>query len=81
MRTGTIAVTAALFAGVLLAFAPAARAADTVSVGSVDSTSANLWPLHIALNNGYFDSAGIQIDLVFAPIQRLGDPAACRRLV
>jgi NitT/TauT family transport system substrate-binding protein len=66
MRTGTIAVTAAFLACALLAVAPAARAADTVSVGSVDSTSANLWPLHIALKNGYFDAAGIKIDLVFA---------------
>ncbi len=49
-----------------LAFAPGARAADTVSVGSVDATSANLWPLHIAIKNGYFDAAGIKIDLVFA---------------
>jgi len=66
MRTGTIAVTVAFLAGALLAFAPAARAADTVSVGSVDATSANLWPLQIGLKNGYFDAAGIKIDLVFA---------------
>ena len=50
---------------VLLA-APAARAADTVQVGSVDATSANLWPLHIAINNGYFAAENIKIDLVFA---------------
>jgi len=49
-----------------LAFAPAAIAADTVSVGSVDATSANLWPLHIAVKNGYFDAANIKVDLVFA---------------
>src|SRR5271169_2017717 len=48
------------------AFAPPVFAADTVSVGSVDATSANLWPLQIALKNGYFDDAGIKIDLVFA---------------
>jgi NitT/TauT family transport system substrate-binding protein len=50
------------------AFAPAlpAAAADTVSVGSVDATSANLWPLHIAERNGYFDAANLKIDLVFA---------------
>jgi len=52
-------------AAALLA-APAARAADTVQVGSVDATSANLWPLHIALNNGYFTAENIKIDLVFA---------------
>jgi len=59
---------AALLVGAALAFAgaPCADAADTVSVGSVDATSANLWPLHIAIKNGYFDAAGIKIDLVFA---------------
>jgi NitT/TauT family transport system substrate-binding protein len=43
-----------------------AGAADVVSVGSVDATSANLWPFHIASKNGYFDAANIKIDLVFA---------------
>ncbi len=62
IRSGTAA--ALLIA--ILAFAPAARAADTVSVGSVDATSANLWPLHIAIKKGYFDAAGIKVDLVFA---------------
>jgi ABC-type nitrate/sulfonate/bicarbonate transport system substrate-binding protein len=42
------------------------HAADTVAVGSVDASSANLWPLHIAVKNGYFDAAGIKLDLVFA---------------
>jgi NitT/TauT family transport system substrate-binding protein len=56
----------ALLVGAMLALAPAALAADTVSVGSVDATSAMLWPLHIAITNGYFDVVGIKIDLVFA---------------
>jgi NitT/TauT family transport system substrate-binding protein len=43
-----------------------AGAADVVSVGSVDATSANLWPFHIAVKNGYFDAANLNIDLVFA---------------
>ena len=63
MHSGTIAT---LLVGATLAFAPAAHAADTVSVGSVDAASANLWPLHIAIKNGYFDAANIKIDLVFA---------------
>jgi NitT/TauT family transport system substrate-binding protein len=50
----------------LLAAARAAFAADTISVGSVDATSANLWPFQIALKNGFFDAAGIKTDLVFA---------------
>ncbi len=63
MRNGAFS---ALLASVVLAFAYTAQAADTVSVGSVDATSANLWPLHIAVKNGYFDAANIKIDLVFA---------------
>src|SRR5580692_3609736 len=62
MRKGAIA----LFGAAMLAAAPSAFAADTVSVGSVDGTSANLWPLQIARTNGYFDAAGLKIDLVFA---------------
>jgi ABC-type nitrate/sulfonate/bicarbonate transport system substrate-binding protein len=49
-----------------LAFSPTALAIETVSVGSVDASSANIWPLHIAAKNGYFDAAGIKVDLVFA---------------
>jgi NitT/TauT family transport system substrate-binding protein len=63
IRSGTAA---ALLIAAMLAFAPTAQAIDTVSVGSVDATSANLWPLHIAMKNGYFDAAGIKVDLVFA---------------
>src|ERR1700692_4432139 len=50
-----------------VALAPVrAGAADVVSVGSVDASSANLWPFHIAVKNGYFDAANIKIDLIFA---------------
>jgi NitT/TauT family transport system substrate-binding protein len=53
--------------GASLALAPcSAVAADVISVGSVDATSANLWPLHIAAKNGYFDAANLKIDLVFS---------------
>ena len=53
--------------GASLALAPCcAIAADLISVGSVDATSANLWPLHIAAKNGYFDAANLKIDLVFS---------------
>jgi NitT/TauT family transport system substrate-binding protein len=45
---------------------PSARAADTVQVGSVDATSANLWPLYIGRKNGYFDAADLKIELVFS---------------
>jgi ABC-type nitrate/sulfonate/bicarbonate transport system substrate-binding protein len=53
-------------ATVALSPASPAAAADTVAVGSVDATSANLWPFHIAMKNGYFAAADLSIDLVFA---------------
>ena len=58
----------ALVLAAVIALSPplCARAADLVSVGSVDATSANLWPFHIAAKNGYFDAANVTIDLVFA---------------
>jgi NitT/TauT family transport system substrate-binding protein len=58
-------VAAAAFAAAVMAM-PAARAADTIEIGSVDATSANLWPLHIAIQNGYFAADNIKIDLIFA---------------
>jgi ABC-type nitrate/sulfonate/bicarbonate transport system substrate-binding protein len=63
MRNGAAA---AVLCALLLTFAPAAQAIETVSVGSVDASSANLWPMHIAVKNGYFEAAGINVDLVFA---------------
>jgi ABC-type nitrate/sulfonate/bicarbonate transport system substrate-binding protein len=63
MRNG-IAAAVALCA--LLNIVPKAQATETISVGSVDANSASLWPLHIASRNGYFDAAGIKLDLVFA---------------
>jgi len=60
LQLAAVAVAAALLA------ASAARAADVVQVGSVDATSANLWPLHAAIKNGFFDAESIKIDLVFA---------------
>ena len=65
MRLQSFRVFVLALAAALLA-APAARAADTVQIGSVDATSANLWPLHIAISNGYFAAENIKIDLVFA---------------
>jgi NitT/TauT family transport system substrate-binding protein len=53
-------------AAVALSPALHAGAPDVVSVGSVDATSANLWPFQVALKNGYFDAANIKVDLVFA---------------
>src|SRR5690242_3949022 len=58
-----------MIAGFCLALAmlaTPARAADTILVGSVDASSANLWPLYIAQKNGYFDAADIKLEIVFS---------------
>jgi ABC-type nitrate/sulfonate/bicarbonate transport system substrate-binding protein len=57
---------ASLCLGLMYLQGPAARAADTVLVGSVDATSANLWPLYIGQKFGYFDAADLKLDLVFS---------------
>ena len=51
--------------GIALLAASAARAAETIVVGSVGSASANLWPVTVATNKGFFAARDIKIDLVF----------------
>jgi NitT/TauT family transport system substrate-binding protein len=58
-------VVAGLCFGLSLTHAPA-RAADPVLVGSVDAASANLWPLYIGQQNGYFDAADLKLDVIFS---------------
>jgi NitT/TauT family transport system substrate-binding protein len=53
-----------LVAATLISIAPA-RAADTVSVGTVGSASANLWPAFIGLDKGFFAAENVKIDLVY----------------
>jgi ABC-type nitrate/sulfonate/bicarbonate transport system substrate-binding protein len=66
MRLAKCLRLAALTVASTLLAMPAARAADTVQVGSVDASSTSLWPLHAAIKNGYFATENIKIDLVFA---------------
>src|SRR5580698_7857245 len=57
---------AALFAVVLAGLAaPAARAAEPVTLGTVGQASANLWPELIALDKGFFADEGLQVDLIY----------------
>src|ERR1051325_10421508 len=42
------------------------RAADTVSLISVGSSSANGWPSYVAEEKGFFAEGGIKPDIVFA---------------
>src|ERR1700720_607772 len=58
---------AAAFATLCIALlaASVARAAETIVVGSVGSASANLWPVMVGTNKGFFAAQDIKIDLVF----------------
>jgi len=51
----------------MTALAPTApaRAADTIVVGTVGSASANLWPVFIGINKGFFAEQDLKIDLVY----------------
>jgi ABC-type nitrate/sulfonate/bicarbonate transport system substrate-binding protein len=44
-----------------------ARASDTVTVGTVGSASANLWPLFIGIDKGFFAAENIKPDLIYIP--------------
>ena len=48
----------------LMAVAPA-RAADTVTIGTVGSPSANLWPLFIGVEKGFYTAENVKPDLVY----------------
>jgi ABC-type phosphate/phosphonate transport system substrate-binding protein len=62
-KTLRCAALALVVAGVVLA-APA-RAEDTVTIGTVGSPSANLWPLFIGIEKGFYAAANVKADLVF----------------
>ena len=48
----------------LLSVSPV-RAVDTVTIGTVGSPSANLWPLFIGIEKGFYAAENIKPDLVF----------------
>src|SRR3974377_123880 len=50
----------------LLLVPPPVTPAETVIAGGVSSGSTNLWPIHIGIRKGFFQAAGINVDLVFA---------------
>src|SRR5580698_7513380 len=45
--------------------APAVRAAETVTLGTVGQASANLWPELIAIDKGFFAAEDLKVDLVY----------------
>ena len=42
-----------------------ARAAETVSVGTVGQASANLWPVFIGIDRGFFAAEDLKVDVVY----------------
>jgi NitT/TauT family transport system substrate-binding protein len=57
-------VAAALLGVALLTQIPA-RAADSVSIGTVGSASSNLWPVYIGIKKGFFDAANLKVDIIY----------------
>jgi len=55
----------ALCCGLLLAHAPAARAADKVIAGSLGG-QAPLWAIYVAVHKGFFTAEGLDLELNFA---------------
>ena len=41
------------------------RAADTVTIGTVGSPSANLWPVFIGIDKGFFTAQNVKADVVY----------------
>jgi ABC-type nitrate/sulfonate/bicarbonate transport system substrate-binding protein len=42
-----------------------ARAADFVSIGTVGSASANLWPVYIGIKKNFFDRENLNVDITY----------------
>src|SRR3974377_1170657 len=42
-----------------------ARAVDTVTIGTVGSPSANLWPLFIGVEKGFYTAENLKADVVY----------------
>jgi NitT/TauT family transport system substrate-binding protein len=51
---------------ILTSMAPA-RAVDTIIVGTVGSASANLWPVFIGIDKGFFAAENVKPDLIYIP--------------
>ena len=51
-----------------------------MTIGTVGSASANLWPVYIGLKKGFFAAEDLKLDIVFVAVERRAGAAACRRL-
>ena len=56
----------ALVVATLIPVAPVG-AVDTVTIGTVGSPSANLWPVFIGLDKGFFAAENVKPDLIYVP--------------
>jgi len=61
---------ASVFGSLLLAVgtmsAPSARTAEAITVGTVGQPSANLWPVLIGIEKGFFAAEDVQLDVFYA---------------
>ena len=55
----------ALLLGAATVTAPAAPAAEMLTVGTVGQASANLWPVFIALDKGFFAAEDLKVDVIY----------------
>ncbi len=66
MRTISLLGRALALTLAMLASAPV-RAVDTVTIGTVGSASANLWPVFVGITQGFFAAEDIKVDIVYVP--------------
>jgi NitT/TauT family transport system substrate-binding protein len=67
MRIGTIPRRTAVALALTAFVAMPVRAADNVTIGTVGSASANLWPVFIGLSKGFFAEQNLKADLIYVP--------------
>jgi NitT/TauT family transport system substrate-binding protein len=67
MRIGTTLRRTAVAVALAALAATPARAADNVTIGTVGSASANLWPVFISLDKGFFTERNLKVDLIYVP--------------
>ena len=65
MRMSGMLTCAALAVTTAASAALPARAAETVTIGTVGQASANLWPVFIGLNKGFFAAENLKPDVVY----------------
>lgn len=54
-----------LLVGAAMLVSPVAKAAETVTIGTVGQASANLWPVFIGLGKGFFAAEDLKVDVVY----------------